>query len=382
MILKNLKIAGRGPEEQDITVDGEIISQIKSSQHNKETTEEINIDFSGCIAFPGLINSHDHLEFNIYPRLGHKIYEDYVEWGDDIHLKDKKLIDTIENIPVDLRMKFGIIKNLICGVTSVAHHGSYNSVLDESPVNIITKGTCIHSVRLGGKWKVKINLPDNNEPYVIHVGEGINLESKKEIDELIRWNLFKRKLAGIHGIAMTEEQSKNFCALIWCPDSNLFLFEKTADINSLKKFTKILFGTDSTLTADRSMQVNLRKARKLGMLSDEELFHSVTSNAAEFWEMKDLGVIAEGKKADLVISAKRKEDQFDSFYETDSEDILLIVKNGKIILFDAMLKNVLISILKNINDFREFTVRGISKFTEYDVSGIIKQINKFIPFEL
>lgn len=118
------------------------------------------------------------------------------------------------------------------------------------------------------------------------------------------------------------------------------------------------------------------------MLSDEELFHSVTSNAAEFWEMKDLGVIAEGKKADLVISAKRKEDQFDSFYETDSEDILLIVKNGKIILFDAMLKNVLISILKNINDFREFTVRGISKFTEYDVSGIIKQINKFIPFEL
>ncbi len=130
------------------------------------------------------------------------------------------------------------------------------------------------------------------------------------------------------------------------------------------------------------MQVNLRKARKLGMLSDEELFHSVTSNAAEFWEMKDLGVIAEGKKADLVISAKRKEDQFDSFYETDSEDILLIVKNGKIILFDAMLKNVLISILKNINDFREFTVRGISKFTEYDVSGIIKQINKFIPFEL
>lgn len=384
MILKNLQIVGSKSDAQDLTVEGELITQIKNSQSDEKTTDEIVIDFRDCIAFPGLINSHDHLEFNLYPKLGHKIYNDYVEWGIDIHNKDKEIIDTIESIPLELRMRYGVIKNLICGVTAVAHHGSYNSALDDSPVTIINNGTCIHSVKLGGKWKLKLNLPVNSEPYVIHAGEGINPESEEEIDELIRWNLFKRKLTGIHGIAMTEEQSKNFSALIWCPDSNLFLFEKTADIASLKKITKILSGTDSALTASWSIFDNLRTARKLNMLSDEELFYSVTKTPAEYWKLDESGIISVGYKADIVISGKNSGSIYDSFYNTDPENILLILKNGKIILYDQSIKDSLpFHITQNI--FEALIINGKIKFIDYKITETLNSLRKFnlpLPVEM
>lgn len=372
MILKNLHIVGRNNSIQDITVRGENIERIGSSYSNNENA----IDLKGCIAFPGLINSHDHLEFNLYPRLGHKIYNDYVEWGNDIHLKDKDIIDLIESVHIDLRMKYGVIKNLISGVTAVAHHGSGNSVLNNSPLAIINNGTCIHSVKLGGKWKVKINLPKNREPYIIHIGEGTNSGSSEEINELIRWNLFNRKLIGIHGIAMTEEQSKKFAALIWCPDSNLFLFGKTADITLLKYFTNILFGTDSTLTADWNIFENLRVARNLNLLSDEELFFSVTQIAAQVWGMKDYGRISEGYKADIVISRQNSENIYDSFYNTNPRDILLILKKGKIILFDHSLKDALSDEIIQ-NNFEEIKVNGKVKLTEYHITETLIGLKKF-----
>ncbi len=376
MILKNLYIAGKDNKKYDIRIHNDIISGINPSENPDNSYKEPAIDLCGFFAFPGLINSHDHLEFNLYPRLGYKIYDDYAEWGNDIHIKDKKIIDSIESIPVELRMKYGVIKNLLCGVTAVAHHGTYNSVLDDSPITIIKNGTCIHSVKLGGKWKLKLNLPVNSEPYVIHIGEGINPESKEEIDELIRWNLFRRKLTGIHGIAMTEKQSKNFSALIWCPDSNLFLFNKTADIASLKNFTKILFGTDSTLTSDWNIFDNLRTARRLNMLSDEDLFYSVTKISAEYWNLKDTGVISEGYKADIVISGKKSVSSYDSFYNTDPEDILLILKSGKIILYDQSIQDSL-PVQELQKKYHAIAVSGKVKFTNYNITKILNSLRKY-----
>ena len=79
--------------------------------------------------------------------------------------------------------------------------------------------------------------------------KGLDEDSHKEIDTLIKMNFFNKSLFAVHGIAMDEEQSRTFNALIWCPSSNYFLLNPTADIERLKTKTRILFGTDSTLTA-------------------------------------------------------------------------------------------------------------------------------------
>lgn len=377
MILRNLNIVGGNEYKVDIRIEKKFITGIKTSGILKLSKDDFEINFEDCIAFPGLINSHDHLEFNLYPQLGHKIYSDYVEWGNDIHSKDKEIIESIESIPVETRMKYGIVKNLLNGVTSVAHHGAYNACLDDSPIFVIHNCTNIHSVRLGRKWKLKLNWLKNREPYVIHIGEGINNESFEEINELIRWNLFKRKIIGIHGIAMTEEQSKNFKALIWCPVSNQFLFNKTADIDSLKKNTEILFGTDSTLTAHRNIWEHLRKAREMKLMNDEELFASVTKTAAEVWGLDNCGEISEGIIADIVIAKKRSDSLFDSFYQTNPEDILLVLKKGEIILNDESVKASISHQTEELNKFN-INMNGKKKFIKYDTEKIFNEIKEHV----
>src|SRR5438093_13599564 len=107
MILLNVEILCT-PGVRDVLIQGQKIP---------------DIDFEGALAFPGLVNSHDHLEFNCYEQLGGGTYRDYVEWGDGIHLRHAKQIAAVEAVPRSLRVRMGIAKNLLCGVTAVAHHG-------------------------------------------------------------------------------------------------------------------------------------------------------------------------------------------------------------------------------------------------------------------
>ena len=115
---------------------------------------------------------------------------------------------------------------------------------------------------------------------VAHVGEGVGIEAEREIDTFIRWNVWRKKLIGVHAIAMRADQAERFAGLVWCPVSNEFLFGCTAPIARLKKHAAILFGTDSTLTAPWNIWDHLRRAREHGALTDEELIAALTTNAA------------------------------------------------------------------------------------------------------
>jgi hypothetical protein len=90
-------------------------------------SDETVINFDDAIAFPGLINSHDHLDFNLFPSLGEKLYQNYTEWGKQIHQDYSNEIAAILKIPTSLRERWGIYKNLICGVTTVVNHGPKSS---------------------------------------------------------------------------------------------------------------------------------------------------------------------------------------------------------------------------------------------------------------
>src|SRR5437588_6657683 len=57
---------------------------------------ETEIDCSNCFIYPGLINSHEHLEFNLFSRLGEPPYPNAYEWGNDLHRRWKAEIEEIE----------------------------------------------------------------------------------------------------------------------------------------------------------------------------------------------------------------------------------------------------------------------------------------------
>ena len=57
----------------------------------------------------------------------------------------------------------------------------------------------------------------------------------------LRFNLLKRKLVGVHGVAMNPRQAKKFKGLVWCPEANRVLLNKHARIADLKTHTTLVF---------------------------------------------------------------------------------------------------------------------------------------------
>lgn len=365
---------------QHLQVENEKINIIADNEKAfHENPGELRIEFENAIAFPGLINSHDHLDFNLFPKMGNRIYNNYVEWGNDIHIQNKKTIDAVIKIPLHLRIQWGLYKNLLNGITTVVNHGVKLEIADTF-ITVLQDNYSLHSIQFEKNWRFKLNnIFAKKQPYVIHAGEGTDRMAHREIDTLIKMNFFNKSLFAIHGVALDEEQAKKIKALIWCPDSNLFLLNATADIRRLKAKTPILFGTDSTLTADWNLWKHLRSARKTRMMSDGELFETLTKTPAKAWNQNNIGTITENKEANIVVAKSKCKKWFDGFYSLNPEDIQLVLHKGKIRLFDAEIKDQIFENKLSFKEFNKIIINGKVKYVYGDVPELINKVLEYYP---
>jgi len=365
---------------QHIQVEKEKIKAITGDEKTLQSiSKELRIEFENAIAFPGLINSHDHLDFNLFPKLGNRIYNNYSEWGKDIHVQNKETIDAVLKIPLPLRTEWGLYKNLLNGITTVVNHGVKLKITDAF-ITVLQDNYSLHSIQFEKYWQLKLNnFFAKKQPYVIHAGEGTDEMSHNEIDTLIKMNFFNKSLFTVHGVAMNEEQAKNFKALIWCPDSNFFLLNSTADIKRLKTKTRILFGTDSTLTADWNLWNHLRLARKTDLMNDRELYKTLTKTPSVAWQQNDSGMISINKNADIVIAKTVSGKGFDAFYSLNPKDIQLVLHHGKIRLFGEEIKDQLMVDHFPISQFSKINVDGNWKYVYGDLPHLIREVKSYCP---
>ncbi|MBV6421100.1 MAG: 5'-deoxyadenosine deaminase [Ignavibacteriaceae bacterium] len=379
VILNNISILNNSGDRFYVSILDGKINTVNAGLIKGQGNSNI-INFKDALAFPGLFNAHDHLEFNLFPRLSSKIYRDYLEWGNDIHRLYSIEINTTLNIPIDLRMKFGMIKNLFNGITSVIHHGSNSIRKSDQIINVFGSYNYLHSVSLEKNWRIKLNMRSNKLPFIIHLGEGSGETIENEINKLFKWNLFKRKIIAVHGISINANLADKLAALIWCPDSNLFLYNKTANIIELKNKIPILFGSDSNLTSDPNFWNHIRIARQFNALNDEELINSMTSLPGELLNVKGIGKIKNGYQADIVVVKKKSENNYDAFFNVNPEDILIIIRSGKIILFDESLEGECAYL-----NYNKIKIRGSIKFTDKEIVAIIKKLEDHkvqLPLEI
>ena len=379
VILNNISILNNSGDRFYVSILDGKINTVNAGLIKGQGNSNI-INFKDALAFPGLFNAHDHLEFNLFPRLSSKIYRDYLEWGNDIHRLYSIEINTTLNIPIELRMKFGMIKNLFNGITSVIHHGSNSIRKSDQIINVFGSYNYLHSVSLEKNWRIKLNMRSNKLPFIIHLGEGSGETIENEINKLFKWNLFKRKIIAVHGISINANLADKLAALIWCPDSNLFLYKKTANIIELKNKIPILFGSDSNLTSDPNFWNHIRIARQFNALNDEELINSMTSLPGELLNVKGIGKIKNGYQADIVVVKKKSENNYDAFFNINPEDILLIIREGKVILFDESLENEFAFL-----NYDKFKIRSSRKFTTNEIVEVIKRLEDYkvqLPLEI
>jgi len=376
MILNNVKIAGTHDAVNIIIKDGKITGVSNSAV--SATKRALQLYFENAFIFPGLINSHDHLDFNLFPKFGNRVYRNYTEWGRHIHKHYKSEIAEVLKIPVGLRIQWGIYKNLLCGVTTVVNHGARVG----KPTDLITvfeETHCLHSVKFEKGWRFKLNNPFKKKlPLNIHIGEGNDWSSFNEINQLTRWNLMNKKIVGVHAVAMTEHQAKKFIALVWCPQSNYYLLGKTADVNMLEANATLLFGTDSRLTSNWNIWNHLQCARKTKLLSDESLYKTLTDNAAQTWQLNN-GKIEAGKDADLVVAKTKTRGEYslDALFSTGPDDLLLVMHRGNIRLFDEILLEQLKD--TDLTGYSKIYINGICKYVQGDLPGLMENIRKYYP---
>src|SRR5690606_9331213 len=135
--IKNARIwDGSQTVERDLyTAKGRIVAQPAS--------DALVVDLEGYTIFPGLINAHDHLELNHYPRSKFRDrYDNAHQWGEDMNARlDTEPYKSLRAYPLWDRLFIGGLKNLLCGATTVAHHNPPHKELwrKDFPVRVLRK---------------------------------------------------------------------------------------------------------------------------------------------------------------------------------------------------------------------------------------------------
>lgn len=348
---------------------GKILEMAKNlSPFSNETT----LHFENHFLYPGLINAHDHLEMNLYPRLGHPPYANYVAWGNDIYKPKQSPIKEIERVDIETRLLWGGLKNLISGVTTVIHHNSWRKMLggNQFPVRVLQTAWA-HSLAFGKNITGEFTRASGT-PFVIHAAEGIDGLAAAEIEKLSHLGVLESNTVIIHGISLSQNDlaliaSRN-SSLVWCPASNEYLFQKTANISSLKKIVRVALGSDSTLTGSPVMLDEMRAALATGLVTSREIYEMVTVNPARIFNIP-APEITQGSIADFMVVPQLHPDYFQNLVQVQPSDLQVVFVNGAPRYGD-----------EKINDSLKlkysFQVQGVKKFSSVNVPDLLSKLSK------
>lgn len=371
MILHDVRLKGSA-ERKHIHIKNGIIRTITARREMLEHLQEERLELNGVMVLPGFINSHDHLDFNLFPQLCNRLYANYTEWGRDIHRVNADVIGAVQKVPLNLRIQWGLYKNLLNGFTTVVNHGECLRTGDEL-VNVFQDCYSLHSPAFEKNWILKLNHPlRNRKPFVMHIGEGTDEAAGSEINTVIRSNFFTRRIIAVHGVAMDKELAASFAAIVWCPASNFFLLGKTASVDLLKQDTKIIFGTDSTLTSSWYAGEHFKTAMGTGMVDEEELLSMLTVMPAHVWGLEDRGSVEEGMRADLLIM-----EDGNKFFSERPAGMLIVINGGEIKVLAENMQQLLQ--LPGIADFDKIVIKGKRMLVKPGLLKLVKEILSFYP---
>jgi cytosine/adenosine deaminase-related metal-dependent hydrolase len=300
----------------------------------KSRSQRTEISVEGCLILPGLVNAHDHLEFNLFPRLGRGPYPNFERWANDIFHPECSPIREHLSIPKRVRLWWGGLKNLLSGVTTVCHHNPYEeSVFDDGfPVHVVRRYGWAHSLRFGTSVREAFCSTPSSDPFIIHIGEGTDRRSENEIFALDRLGALDSRTVIVHGIGLTvrghELRRQRGSALVWCPTSNRFTLGTTLDSDLLNECDRVALGSDSALTAEGNLLDEVRAANREGA-DPTRIYSMVTESGADVLRLgNDEGTLQLGGVADLIVVKWQDKTPAETLLQTRLETIEMVMVSG------------------------------------------------------
>lgn len=332
-------IGPRQSTRASIQITGGRITHILSDSSLLPTTRSDGpeIDLCGFLILPGLINAHDHLEFSLFPRLANPPYQNYIDWGTDIHNKFPDVIAKYRAVPKYLRLWWGGIRNLLCGATTVSHHNPLWLELqrEDFPIRVVKEYGWGHSLALGGDLRAARSATPEGRAFIVHACEGVDEEAREELWGLDRLELLDASAVLVHGLAMDHEgvalMRERRASLIVCPSSNNFLFGKLPDMPLLGSIDNVALGNDSPLTAEGDLLDEIRIAMCYCNISPQVAYRMVTEAPAAILRLGDAeGSIRISGVADLIAVRDTDHDAADRLLTLSMNDVEFVMIGGRV----------------------------------------------------
>ncbi len=302
----------------------------------RPTASARTICLEGCTLFPGLVNAHDHLELNHYPRSAFRgRYDNAHQWGEDLNARlDAEPYRTLRGYPLADRLFIGGLKNLLSGATTVAHHNPPHRALfrRDYPVTVLRRYGWAHSLHFETPDQVRASCRRTPAalPWFIHLAEGTDSSAAGEYRRLRDLGCAGGNTVLVHGVGLSDadcaEAAKRVRGLVWCPTTNLYLLGQTAPARRwVEAGGRLALGSDSRLTASSDLLDELGAACARGF-SPDEVVSLATADAAALIGLPQAGHLRPGAPADCI--ALRTAGGAEALCRARRADLALVIRGG------------------------------------------------------
>lgn len=330
------------------------------------------ITFGKHVVYPGLVNAHDHLEMNLYPLMGNPPYQNYTQWARDIYRPAESPVREIESIPLKDRLLWGGIKNLISGVTTVVHHNPYYPLFRHRnfPVRVFANYSWAHS--LAFEKSISKKFPTfTSRPFIVHAAEGVDELAQLEIQQLKKLKVLRKNTVLVHAIGTREQDRVDIqnsgASIVWCPSSNLFMFNKTLDAASIQSTIPVALGTDSTMTGKATLFDEMAVARLTGQ-SASSVLDMVTSVPRKIFRLSE-SELSPGHRADLLILPQDQEDYAENLVTSSAERVAAVLVDGEMRFGESGILS------QGSGAYHAIKVGGKSKVIAHDLASLMDRLS-------
>ncbi len=327
-----------------------------------------------AVISPGLINAHDHMGWMAdrpYVAAAPSLrYEHRHDWRKGDSDEGEPKIPT-EGGASSAAKIWGELRSVLVGATSINGSGIAPGLLrnlDRTDGQLGLGGGAVlyETFPLGDSGGVKRTAdcayPGIDDPaqvsaaraYTPHVAEGIDAAARNELACLSGTQSggeqgISENTAIIHGIGLDAVDVAVLATLggklVWSPRSNISLYGETAPVTLYAALgVPIALGTDWMPSGSMSLARELACARELnernfgGYFSSQALWRMVTVDAAQALGFAGvLGTLAPGAAGDVAVFAAAGRSPFESVVAAEPQDLLLVVRGGKVLAGSAPL---------------------------------------------
>ncbi|MBN1640489.1 MAG: amidohydrolase family protein [Anaerolineae bacterium] len=356
------------------------------------------VDLGDHVVYPGLINAHDHLYGTWWPRVAPgRPYANVYEWLAEYE-RSPVLAERNQN-PVQDVYALGVYRNLIAGTTTIADHfrridGA--AFYARFPVRVLHEYGRTWTPRARTAWGDDISTEYGRavrlrQPYIIHLAEGVDGQVADEMDVLTTHNAVGRNTLIVHGIALRPADiallAREGASVCWCPTSNVYLYERTADLPALLSAgVNVALGTDSAMTGALNLLEEMRAARRAYAaqaghdLDPRRLVEMVTTAAARALLLDGRrGRIAPGYDADLIALPDDGRDPYVALRDAQPADIALVLCRGVPVYGDPAFGALF---ERHGTPFSQVLVSGRRKLIAGDLPALLRTISARTGIEI